>query len=248
MTMTMNRAMTDGLIRGYLLDEDRRAANDDGILTFTATSAGVKRDGLNLDPTGGQWENFMRNPVFLWVHDYWGNTLPIGRVNAIGLVDTKIKTTVKFDLVDPFAAEVHRKYIDGYLNAVSIGWDTLETDGNLIIRWDLLDVSAVPVPGDPDALLERAGAEARRWHSSLLQRLAPIASDSTQAVSEDTPDPRAIRATVIEQIDQAAAALTALRDTLAEDQPPEPPPEVPPEAPPAPDLGPVLQALGESND
>src|SRR3990167_3953771 len=89
MTMTMNRAMTDGLIRGYLLDEDRRAANDDGILTFTATSAGVKRDGLNLDPTGGQWENFMRNPVFLWVHDYWGNTLPIGRVNAIGLVDTK---------------------------------------------------------------------------------------------------------------------------------------------------------------
>jgi len=238
MTMLMDRALSEDTIRGYMT-----RALPDGELEFTAVTAGVKRDGLDIDLAGLSVDNFMRNPVFLWVHDYAGRIPPIGRVTAITRGEDRLIARVSFDMADPFAAEIQRKYVAGFMNAVSIGWDTLDSDGSRITESDLLDISAVPVPGDQDALLLRAEAYARS-----LRGEPTIASDSTQAVSEDTPDPRALRGTVIEQIDQAAAALTALRDTLAEDPPPEPPPEVPPEAPPAPDLGPVLQALGESND
>lgn len=132
-------------------------------LTFIASTAGVKRDGLDLRMDGLSTENFEANPVFLWVHDYNGRTLPLGKVEKIRKLKSRFDVTVEFDQADPFAVEVERKYRDGYLNAVSIGWDTIEwhrveddedSEADYIVdRWDLLDVSAVPVPGDPEALI-----------------------------------------------------------------------------------------------
>ena len=132
-------------------------------LTFIASTSGVKRDGLDLRMDGLTTENFEANPVFLWVHDYNGRTLPLGKVTKIRKLKARFDVTVEFDQADPFAVEVERKYRDGYLNAVSIGWDTIEwhrveededSEADYVItRWDLLDVSAVPVPGDPEALI-----------------------------------------------------------------------------------------------
>src|SRR3990167_5712334 len=77
MTMTLNRVVTEDQIRGYYT----RAEGGD--LTFTAVTSGVKRDGLDLDVAGLSTDNFMRNPVVLWVHDYAGQVLPIGRVTSL---------------------------------------------------------------------------------------------------------------------------------------------------------------------
>jgi hypothetical protein len=64
---------------------------------------------------------------------------------------------VKFDEADPFAAEIARKYREGFLNAVSISWQVLKmaADGVTCEEWDMWDLSAVPIPGDPQALIER---------------------------------------------------------------------------------------------
>ena len=146
------------LNRDLLEDEGKRDT-----LTFVASTAGVKRDGLDLRMDGLTTDNFEKNPVFLWVHDDHGRTLPLGKVEKIRKLKSRFDVTVEFDQADPFAVEVERKYRDGYLNAVSIGWDIIEwhrveddedSEADYIVdKWDLLDVSAVPVPGDPEALI-----------------------------------------------------------------------------------------------
>jgi len=40
---------------------------------------------------------------------------------------------------------------------VSVGWNTQENEGATVTKAELLDVSAVPVPGDPGALIQRMG-------------------------------------------------------------------------------------------
>lgn len=135
-----------------------RAVDPNGIHTFVATSEGVKRDGLNLRMDGARLEDYMKNPVVLWAHDYRGNRPPIGRAEHLEKTGDgkKLRARVRFDMADPFAAEIDRKYREGYLNAVSIGWNPLDSDS-----WELLDLSAVPVPGDADALIEREIAALR---------------------------------------------------------------------------------------
>lgn len=122
----------------------------DGVHVFVATTGGAKRDGLALDMSKGTFDNYLRNPVFLWAHDYQGRTLPIGKTVRLVTSKTKWRAHVVFDQEDEFARQVERKYDEGYLSAVSVGWMNQE-DGT----WDLLDISAVPVPGDADALMER---------------------------------------------------------------------------------------------
>lgn len=143
-------------------------AEGDGAFTFTAATAGTKRDGLSLDMAGAQVDDYLRNPVVLWAHDYYGTRLPIGRTAGLRVLKKSIKARIVFDMDDPFAAEVARKYEDGFLNTVSIGWNIIEVEGRNVTKWDLLDISAVPVPGDPAALIERQAVAVRALGESLL--------------------------------------------------------------------------------
>lgn len=207
----MTRLVPESTFRGFYT-----RAEEPGVLTFTASSAGVKRDGLNLDLDGMTVDNFLKNPVFLWVHDYAGHVLPIGRVTSLDKTAERLLVKVRFDLDDPFAAEVYRKYRGGFLNAVSIGWDPIEWSDDTVTVSDLLDISAVPVPGDQDALMERALEYARSYGK---------VSDSPTGVSGETEDTRTV---TLQAIDTLTVALQGLRDQLA-DSPVEPPvtPELP---------------------
>lgn len=117
-------------------------------MRFIASTEGVKRDGKNLDMSRWRLENYRKNPVFLWVHDYWGTKLPLGRAEA-QVEERQLLADVTFDQEDEFARQVESKYARGFLHTVSVGWDETKEG------YDLLDISAVPVPGDPDALIER---------------------------------------------------------------------------------------------
>lgn len=130
-----------------------REATTGGPLRFTASTEGVKRDGKNLKVDKWLLDNYRANPVVLWAHDYTGARLPIGRAE-VSVENRALMAEVTFDPQDEFAQAVEQKYRSGFLSTVSVGWDETK-DG-----YDLLDISAVPVPGDPQALLERqAGAQ-----------------------------------------------------------------------------------------
>lgn|SRR5574341_471525 len=127
----------------------RAGGNGAGPMTFVASTSGVKRDGKDLDPNLWYLENYRKNPVFLWSHSYSGQQLPIGRAD-VEIKNEQLLAHVTFDIGDPFAREVRRKYAEGFLNSVSVGWQDIKINGKP--RYDLLDVSAIAVPADPSAV------------------------------------------------------------------------------------------------
>jgi HK97 family phage prohead protease len=143
--------------------------NDESELTFTASSEGTNRYGFALKKNRWKIDNFNANPVILWMH--MDHMPPIGRGRSV-LDAGGLKTTVTFDRSDPFAVQIENKYRNGFLNAVSVGFDFVDDNGAPIDRWwslsaeqikneafyDLAEVSAVPVPADPGALVRQRHA------------------------------------------------------------------------------------------
>ena len=160
--------MTKQYLRGIV---DSRA---NGSIGFTAATAGVKRDGLDLNIGGLRTQNFEANPVFLWAHDYAGRTLPIGKVSDLDKQGDQLRGQVEFDTSDEFAMRVEQKYRDGFLNTVSVGWATLNRSGNEVTDSDLLDISAVPVPGDPSALVDAQRSILAGWAEEFTRTDSPV--------------------------------------------------------------------------
>jgi HK97 family phage prohead protease len=175
--------------RAYRADQQEES----GPLRFIAATESVARDGMIIDSSGWQLDNYRANPVVLWAHDYTGHRPPIGRADiSVDSETGNLMADIVFDSGDPFAADVERKYRTGFMNAVSVGWNTVEMkpsgDGRslgTVTRAELLDISAVPVPGDPGALIER---EKRGLLADIGMQLSRITEDNekTEAViSED---------------------------------------------------------------
>ena len=167
-----------------LCERTQETETGSGPIRFVASTEGEKRDGKDLQVDHWDLENYKKNSVFLWVHDYMGNHLPIGKAQPT-IEGKQLIAEVTFDEADEFAKQVEGKYRRGYLNAVSVGWDDYANCPNCKARisgwtlmfnkfarlncpkcgkeipketeiwFELLDISGVPVPGDPDALIER---------------------------------------------------------------------------------------------
>lgn len=179
-------------------------AADSGPLVFTASMPGTKRDGYDTAALPWSVDNYRSNPVVTWVHDFQGQRLPIGRgeVEVMGGARGKggdgerMRVAITFDPDDEFAQQVERKYRAGFLHAVSVSWDDVDADGVPVragggdaVAHDLLEIAAVPVPGDPDALLERQAAALRALSRDIDAALAddePELRESTVSGGEGT--------------------------------------------------------------
>lgn len=130
-------------------------------LRFTISTGSVDRDEDTIDPQGWELGPFKQNPVVLWAHDY--SQLPVGKATAIGVEGSALKATVEFD-VHPFAETVFRMLKQGFLRATSVGFKpkafkaAKERDGYDFQRQELLEFSIVPVPANPEALIEARAA------------------------------------------------------------------------------------------
>ena len=145
-----------------------------GELYARINSLAIDRHDTIVDPAGVRLDDFVRNPVLLWQHgiDARGN-LPIGTVPELEPGDSAIDALIRFDLADPFSANVHRMFNAGIMKGFSIGFiarastiDEVETtgvnkDGTLVqgvfevlryTDWELVELSCVAVPSNPDAL------------------------------------------------------------------------------------------------
>lgn len=145
----------------------------EGPIRFVASTEDMARDGLIIEAQGWQLEDYRLNPVVLWAHDYWGERLPLGRAE-VEIVEGRLIAEVVFDQADDFARQVEGKYRRGFLNAVSVGWNTLERSEERVTKAELLDISAVPVPADPNALMERQRVGLRSLRRDLATVLGEI--------------------------------------------------------------------------
>lgn len=207
--------------RGYA----ERGALDDTPGTpipFVASTPGVKRDGLDLRAQGWRLDDYTRNPVFLWCHDR--SAPPIGVVDA--QPSDVLRANVSFDQEDDFARKVESKYRRGFLRAVSVGWDFVDSKGSRIdarrmsverIRdeafYSMTELSGVPVPADPLALKESERAGMR----SLGHELLDLFDDADDEHSDLTADD--VREAVIDCLTRMGVPIPARQHD------PEPAPE-----------------------
>ncbi|MGQ0669336.1 MAG: HK97 family phage prohead protease [Actinomycetota bacterium] len=200
--------------RAYL---DRTSLREDAPLTFIAANEGDPGDGLDLAMEGADLARFRANPVFMWAHNY--RQPPIGRAIDVRTEDTRLLADVEFDGNDPFAAQVEAKYRGGFLNAVSVGFDArqaVNAEGEpvsigffgpsepvRVTEWELMEISAVPVPMDPAALVDSGRAAMRVLARDILDVVGDedlwlprtaIAPHSTPTVDEPWDGPAAVAA------------------------------------------------------
>ena len=131
---------------------------------FTASTSDIDRDGEVINADGWDLKNFKKNPVIMFAHDY--RTLPIGKAPRVWVSSTNglktLKNTIQFppEGTYEFADIVERLVDTGYLTTESVGfipkeWE--EGDGEksprrTYTKQELLEISIVPVPSNPNAL------------------------------------------------------------------------------------------------
>jgi phage head maturation protease len=182
-------------------------------LVFTVSTNEIDRDGDVVHIPGLSTQSYMRNAVFLYGHDY--NSLPIGRTTRLHTQQDgdvqKLKARVEFTPDSAYSAgysgitgqTVRRMYVKNFLNATSIGFTPWETQplvdkrvgnpGNVYLRSDLLDISAVAVPANAGALMERSADPEYRtmlksWARETIRMCDGRSCSSASKGSDDDDD------------------------------------------------------------
>lgn len=162
-------------LRGYCERVAKESKPGDPI-RFVASTENVARDGMIVESAGWELDHFRSNPVVLWSHDLMGTRPPIGRAD-VRVVGRELVADISFDMADPFAAEIDRKYRTGFLHGVSVQWLPKEIaparNGTppRFVRQELLEISAVTVPSDPSALKQE---HIRAMQNELAELTTPV--------------------------------------------------------------------------
>lgn len=141
-------------------DDDKRE------LQFTISTDTIDRAGDKINQSGWQLDNYLKNPVMLWAHDY--SKPPIGKSDGMKIEGGKLKSNTMFvpasnPAIGRFAEGIYQLYKGGFMSAVSVGFlpkkwafvdDSTRKYGIDFEEMELLEFSAVPVPANPDAILE----------------------------------------------------------------------------------------------
>lgn len=132
-----------------------------GGYTIIASTSGVDRDGERILPEA--WKKSLKpylknNPVILWAHDY--TKPPIAKATSGRITDGGLNLDIEFADTE-HAREIKSLYDGGFMNSFSVGFipnDGQAGKGGVFEYTDveLLEVSAVPVPANPEANMIRA--------------------------------------------------------------------------------------------
>lgn len=125
-----------------------------GLQAIASTSV-EDRHGEVVAVDGWDLKNFKKNPVLQWAHNPY--EMAIGTAKSVRLEGEGKRRKLVFEPVFHEATELARaakKLVeDGILKAFSVGFRPLEIDGNKYLSQELLEISLVNVPANPDALM-----------------------------------------------------------------------------------------------
>ena len=156
-----------------------------GPISFVLSTDDVDRHGDVVSADGWRLEAYLRNPVLLWAHDY--RHPAIGRAVSLWTEPHRLLAKMEF-APTAFAQAVAALYACGFQWGVSVGFRPIRweerrdsrTGAYLGLRYleqELLEVSAVPVPANRQALRRQAemdaGLEAAHHVSPAYAATAP---------------------------------------------------------------------------
>lgn len=132
---------------------------------FVVNTEAVNSYGYRILTDGIDTEQYMRNPVVLYMHNraFVRGDEVIGRVVSLNKENGKLIAEVEFDEADEFAKQIAGKVERGFIKMCSMGADIVETssDTDLIIpgqtletvtKCKMVELSIVDIGGNDDAL------------------------------------------------------------------------------------------------
>lgn len=144
----------------FTLAEVKEINEEERSLVGYASTSVLDRDRELIKTEGWELDNFKKNPVILLSHEY--RQPPIGKALWIKKDENGLKFKAQFAKTQ-VAEEVFQLYKDGFMRAFSVGFIPKEwEDGDLedekkprriYTRQELLEISAVSVPSNPEALV-----------------------------------------------------------------------------------------------
>ena len=144
-----------------------KQTTQDKPIKFVASTANPDRYGDVVDQKGWDLRAYNRNPVVLFNHN--PSQMPIGKGKAY-VENDQLMLEVEFDQKDDMAKTIEQKVRDGYINAVSVGFQPSKTiarsslpadhpyhgkSGSYFQASELLEVSIVTIPANNEATLSK---------------------------------------------------------------------------------------------
>ena len=164
---TRERVSVGSLQRVAFVPETRAVDTKSRRITFVSSKESVDRYGDSIKVSGWDTKNYMRNPVFLWAHR--SQDPPIGK--CVSIITEMTPTPALLQTIEfadastyPFADSIFNLYRGGFLKSVSVGFrptvapkplydaEGFQTGGMEFNGQELLELSAVPLPANPDAV------------------------------------------------------------------------------------------------
>ena len=150
---------------------------------FVFSNGSVDRYGDTIEPQGWELENYMVNPVVLDSHDSSSIEKIMGKTLSLAIEDNQLVGTIEFvpggkNAVADLAFWLAQ---NGFLSTVSVGFRPIEyrassdkkrKGGVDFLRQELLEVSLVPVPALPSALIQakKMGLTVPQQFRSVLEQ------------------------------------------------------------------------------
>lgn len=127
----------------------------DGKIIGVASSSVEDRQGEVVAVDGWDLKNFKKAPRLLWAHDH--SEPAIGKVSKIYYEGTGKSKRLMFEAVFQDVTEkaraIRQLVQEGFINTFSVGFVPKEMDGNTITKSELLEISVVNVPANPEAMM-----------------------------------------------------------------------------------------------
>lgn len=187
-----------------------------GKLIAVASTASEDRHGEVVSVDGWDLKNFKKNPVLQWAHDHTEPAIGVAKnikVEGTGKKARLVFEPVFHDLTDK-ARALKAMVEAGILNSFSVGFRPLEVDGNVFTKNELLEISLVNVPANPDArLMAYKALEAKGLDTSVLGEIKAWTDEVAEVIPEDeTPSIEALQAKLSDMEDKYELLVKGLKN------------------------------------
>src|SRR6266699_5413832 len=150
-------------------------------LDFISSDETLDRYGEIIQASGWKLSSYNRNPVFQNAHQYGDVIFTLGKALVTEVRAGKLYQRIQFATdVNPMARIAHGLYRGKFLSAVSVGFIPLRWENGTqetafrrkYLEQELLEVSAVAIPANPNALA--LGLKSGALQKSDLRDLADL--------------------------------------------------------------------------
>ena len=215
------------------VDVKQLGGKDSRVLRFIASTEVEDRDGDIIRVAGWELKNFLENPVHLWAHNMRQDLPAIGKTIKIEQQANRLINDVDFFMAEEFElARLALKMHLAGVGAESVGFRPMmaierrDGQGRLtgfeFQQQELLEISSVPVPSNPEALT--LATQKGLLTSDEATKIEKVWSPETVSPikvylpQSDLAEPPAKEPTVEERRQAEVAQAKAAAASMAEDE------------------------------